>query len=122
MAAVLSIGCSRDPLPGTPGRVILIGIDGASPRVVNQMVAAGRLPNLAKIAERGVHGPLRSEIPLHSPRIWNTIATGKTPEKHRIVSFSRKGRDGRHRLYASTDRRAQTLWSIASLAGMKVAW
>ncbi|MBW1884272.1 MAG: alkaline phosphatase family protein, partial [Deltaproteobacteria bacterium] len=55
--------------------MILIGIDGASPRIVDQLIAQGKLPNLARIAERGVAGPLRSEFPIESPRIWNTIAT-----------------------------------------------
>lgn len=115
-----SIACSQGSRPEAPRRMILIGIDGASPRIVNQLIAEGKLPNLAKIAEQGVHGLLRSEIPIQSPRIWNTIATGKIPEKHGIDSFSYRGRDGRRHLYASTDRRARALWNIASAAGLRV--
>lgn len=100
--------------------MILIGIDGASPRIVDQLISQGKLPNLARIAKQGVAGPLRSELPIESPRIWNTIATGKIPEKHGIVSFSYRGRDRRQHLYASTDRRARALWSIASAAGLRV--
>ena len=62
------------------GRVLLVGIDGASPRLVEPLLAAGRLPNLARIAREGVWGRLQSHLPLASPRIWNTIATGKAPE------------------------------------------
>jgi len=104
---------------GARGRVLLIGIDGASPRVVTPMLAAGRLPYLAELARQGVWGPLRSQIPLASPRIWNTIATGKEPEKHGIRSFVR--REGDHlELLLSSDRKTHALWNIASDAGLTV--
>lgn len=117
---VSTIACAPSSDPKPPGRMILIGIDGASPRIVNLMMQQGRLPNLTRIARRGVRGALRSAIPIHSPRIWNTIATGKTPEQHGIATFSYVDRDGKHRLYTSVHRKARTLWSIASAAGLKV--
>ena len=102
-----------------PGRVLLVGLDGASPRLVEPLLAQGRLPNLARIAREGAWGPLESQLPLSSPRIWNTIATGKTPEKHGIRSFVR--REGDHlELLLSSDRRAHALWNIASDAGLRV--
>jgi len=121
-AAILgaALACSPGSSPEPRRRMILIGIDGASPRIVDQLIAQGKLPNLARIAERGVAGPLRSELPIESPRIWNTIATGKTPEKHGIIGFAYQGRNYHQRLYTSTDRRARALWSIASAAGLRV--
>ncbi|MDP6979195.1 MAG: alkaline phosphatase family protein [Myxococcota bacterium] len=119
--AVLLAGCSEEPPTESRGRVLLIGIDGASPRIVDPLIAEGRLPNLAGIAREGVHGKLRSAEPIHSPRIWNTIVTGVVPEKHGIVTFSYGGRDGRQHLYTSRHRRARALWTIASAAGLEVA-
>ena len=116
----LLLACQVHDEARTAGRMILIGIDGASPRIVNQLIGEDRLPTLAKIAREGVRGPLRSAIPIQSPRIWNTIATGKVPEKHGIVSFSYRGRKGEQHLYASTDRKTPTLWSIANAAGRTV--
>ena len=84
------------------------------------MFAKGELPNLAKLAREGVSGELRSVIPMHSPRIWNTIATGMTPEQHGIVGFSYPNRIGNQQLYVSTDRKAPALWSIVSAAGLRV--
>ncbi len=101
-------------------RVLLIGIDGASMRVIGPMIAEGKLPHLASIAREGVHGALRSAIPIFSPRIWNTIATGKKPEKHGIDDFSRPDADGNSRLLLATDRKVHALWNIASDAGMRV--
>jgi predicted AlkP superfamily phosphohydrolase/phosphomutase len=99
--------------------VLLVGIDGASPRLVEPLLAAGRLPNLARIAREGVWGRLQSHLPLASPLVWNTIATGKHPAKHGIRSFVR--REGDHlELLLSTDRRVHALWNIASDAGLRV--
>lgn len=120
LVTVSVLACSPGAISGPPGRVILIGIDGATPEIVELLISQGKLPNLAKIAKEGVGGPLRSAIPIFSPRIWNTIATGMTPEKHGILTFSYAGRDGRHHLFSSTHRKARALWSIASDAGLKV--
>jgi hypothetical protein len=103
------------------GRVLLIGIDGATLRVAAPLMRQGRLPNLSRIAREGVFGPLRSVQPLLSPRIWNSIATGKTAHKHGILNFTRKREDGTEELLLSTDRKVPALWNIASNAGLTVA-
>ena len=116
--ALGGLGCG----PEVPrGRVLLIGIDGATLRIATPLMRQGRLPNLSAIVANGVFGPLRSVRPLLSPRIWNSIATGKTARKHGIVDFSRKREDGTEQLLLSTDRRVPALWNIASNAGLTVA-
>ncbi len=103
------------------GRVLLVGIDGASLRIIRPLLAQGRLPHLAELARRGVSGALRSHRPLYSPRIWNSIATGKMPEKHGIEGFTFHDDAGKQQLYLSVHRKAHALWNIASKAGMRVA-
>ena len=121
--ALVASGCPRDEDEAATqrGRVLVIGLDGAAPRIVDPMIEAGRLPYLAHIAAEGVRGTIRSIKPIESPRIWNTVATGKLPEHHGILSFAlpRKGNETR-RLYLSHDRRAHALWNIASGLGMRV--
>jgi predicted AlkP superfamily phosphohydrolase/phosphomutase len=119
LALALCFGCGGGSRPH--GRVLLVGIDGASPRVAFSLLREGKLPNLARIAEEGIFGPLRSHIPLTSPRVWTSIATGKSPRKHGILSFARKGADGEQRLYQSSDRKVPALWNIVTDAGMSVA-
>jgi predicted AlkP superfamily phosphohydrolase/phosphomutase len=106
---------------GGGSRVLLVGIDGATLRVALPLLEEGRLPNLERIGRRGVFGPLRSHFPLSSPRVWNSIATGKVPEKHGILGFARprEGSPGQ-RLYLSLDRKVHALWNIASDAGLTV--
>ena len=102
------------------GRVLLVGIDGAGVHVMRPLMEEGRLPNLARIARDGVVGPLQSFLPLHSPRIWATIATGKVPEKHGILTFAYTDDAGQRRLYDSRDRKVHAIWNIASNAGLEV--
>ncbi len=121
LAALLALGClACSPEQRTP-RALLIGIDGASLRVAGPLLEEGRLPHLGEIAREGVAGPLLSSLPLWSPRIWTTVATGKQPEKHGVLSFARKLEEGGRRLYRSSDRQTHALWNIASDAGLRVA-
>jgi len=108
--------------PADPGRhrVLVVGIDGASLRVIEPLLERGRLPALARLAAEGAHGPLRAHQPIHSPRIWASIATGKTPEHHGIRGFRYRDAQGRDRLYLSRHRKAHALWNVFSAAGFDV--
>ena len=102
------------------GRVLIVGIDGATWRVLGPLIEAGRAPFLASLARTGASGALRSHRPLHSPRIWNSVATGKTPEKHGILGFTFRDESGVEHLFTGEQRRAHALWNIVSRSGRKV--
>jgi predicted AlkP superfamily phosphohydrolase/phosphomutase len=118
MLALVAIGC------GAPSadrhRAILIGIDGASPRLMTPLLDAALLPNLARLRAEGVYGTLRSELPLYSPRVWNSIATGKPPDEHGIAAFVFRDGDTK-RLYRSGHRRVPAIWNIVSQLGRSVS-
>ncbi len=117
-ALVAAAGCTP---PEPPGRVLVVGIDGADPGLVERWAQAGELPNLAALGRTGARGLLRSHHPLLSPRIWTSMATGKTPLSHGIHRWVRAGRDQAFHLYRSVDRRGHALWNIASESGLSVA-
>jgi len=98
-------------------RVTLIGIDGATWRVLDPLLARGGLPNVARLIANGVRAPLRSRIPLYSAAVWTTMATGVRRERHGITDF--QTRDGH--LSASVHRRVPALWTLASNAGLHSA-
>lgn len=78
-----------DALPvvaATAPRVLLIGLDGADPAIVDEM-GPERLPNLHALADRGVGGRLRSILPTHSPVIWSSAMTGRRPAEHGVLRF-----------------------------------
>ncbi|MBW2269801.1 MAG: alkaline phosphatase family protein [Deltaproteobacteria bacterium] len=110
LAGLLACSPAGAP-PGPRGRALLVGIDGASPKLVAELIGRGELPNLAALAERGASGTLRSLEPILSPRIWTTMATGKLPEEHGIEHFARMGPGRRPQLYtagAHSSTRAST--------------
>jgi predicted AlkP superfamily phosphohydrolase/phosphomutase len=109
--------------PSQAGRVLIIGIDGASLPVVESLIAEGRLPNLAAIAETGASGKLRSLKPLLSPRVWTSVATGRTPSEHGIrgwIEIPKGDREGM-RIFDSHDRQVHALWNIFSRRDRSVA-
>ncbi|MBW2389436.1 MAG: alkaline phosphatase family protein, partial [Deltaproteobacteria bacterium] len=116
---LLVVACSRE-VPERRPRVVILGLDGASPRVIEPMLEAGRLPNLAKLAASGAYGPLKSHHPLLSPRVWTSMATGKRPKRHGIKSWVTPVGDGRNRLLYGSDRQTAALWNIVSQAGLRV--
>ena len=50
-----------------PQRLLVLGLDGASLDVLDPLIAAGRLPNLAAWRREGTCGPLPSTVP---PCLW----------------------------------------------------
>jgi predicted AlkP superfamily phosphohydrolase/phosphomutase/tetratricopeptide (TPR) repeat protein len=104
-------GSSLDP------RVLLIGIDGADPAIVDRLTAAGKLPATDRLRRDGAFGPLRSREPLLSPIVWTTIATGRTPQDHGVLDFVEAAPDGHAVPITSARRRVPALWNVAAAFG-----
>jgi predicted AlkP superfamily phosphohydrolase/phosphomutase len=68
-------------------KVLLIGTDGATWKVINPLLKKNQLPNIKKLIESGVYGKLKTIKPWFSPIIWTSIVTGKKKEKHGIDAF-----------------------------------
>lgn len=95
-------------------KVIILGIDGMDPFLCEQMLAAGRLPNLDKIRKIGGYSRLGTSIPPQSPVAWANFITGSNPGKHGIFSFV--GRDPRYN-YKLRDSIAKTIPGVAIPVG-----
>jgi predicted AlkP superfamily phosphohydrolase/phosphomutase len=68
-------------------RAIFLGLDGLDPRLAEQFMSEGKLPNLAKLASLGSYYRLRTTFPSLSPVAWSTFATGVNPARHNIFDF-----------------------------------
>ena len=68
-------------------KVIVIGIDGMDPRLSKAMMAAGDLPNLAKMTAGGGFSSLGTSIPPQSPVAWSNFINGSGPGSHGIFDF-----------------------------------
>lgn len=85
-SAVGAEASSAEPM----GRVIILGFDGVEPTIVDEMMAAGELPNLAALRDRGTYTRLRSSNPPQSPTAWSSFTTSKHPGNHGVYDFLRR--------------------------------
>ena len=96
-------------------RVLLIGLDGADPRLTARWMDDGRLPAMRALAARGVFAPLSGVTPPVTYPAWTTCVTGVNPGRHGIVDFTEMP-PGQYaiRFLNSADRKAPALWDILS--------
>jgi predicted AlkP superfamily phosphohydrolase/phosphomutase len=71
-----------------PKRILVIGLDGGSPHVVQRLAQEGHMPFIKSVIDGGVFGSLQSVLPPLTPPAWTTFMTGKDPSKHGIFEFS----------------------------------
>jgi predicted AlkP superfamily phosphohydrolase/phosphomutase len=68
-------------------KLVIIGFDGMDPDLVREFMAAGQLPNLAKVMKTGGLYDLDTTVSPESPTAWASFATGVNPGKHNIYDF-----------------------------------
>ena len=68
-------------------RVVILGLDGLDPDLVEELLEAGELPNLAGLKEQGSYKRLATTWPPLSPVAWSSFSTGTNPGKHNIFDF-----------------------------------
>lgn len=80
------MGCNGGQL-STGNKVIVFGIDGLDPNIMEKLMAAGQLPTFQKLSAEGTYRRLATTNPAESPVVWSSIATGKNPGGHGIFDF-----------------------------------
>ncbi len=105
-------------------KVLIVGLDGATPDLVERWVAENKLPYLKQMMQNGVYGKLKSTYPPISPAAWTTFATGYNPGKHGTYDF-RDYDPRRYSCFADTivDSNAfagKSIWDLVGAAGQKV--
>ena len=68
-------------------KVIVIGLDGLEPGIVEAMLGRGELPNLARIRGEGGYLRLGTTYPAQTPVAWSSFVTGTNPGGHGIFDF-----------------------------------
>lgn len=101
-------------------RVLIIGLDGASPQLVDEW--AEHLPNLRSMMARGTHGILESVVPPRSVPAWYCFATGMNPAKIGVFGFSQRIAGTYDYTFANlTHCRVPTFWQRLNEFGIKTA-
>jgi predicted AlkP superfamily phosphohydrolase/phosphomutase len=102
-------------------RVLVIGLDGATFRLIEPMAAAGDLPHLGRLLREGAHGVLRSTIQPSSEQAWSTFMTGVQNGKHGIFGFvQRKPGSYEYQYTNARSQHAPTIWRILSERGRRI--
>lgn len=102
-------------------KVFILGLDGASPGVIDTLISNGRLPAFRRLKEEGAAGKLRTTIPPITGSAWSSFMTGKNPGKHGIFDFIHR-KEGTYQLAPINAklREGRPFWSWAGDAGKKV--
>ncbi len=106
-------------------KVLVLGLDGMDPYLLQQFVRRGTMPTFKKLMENGHFGQLATTMPAQSPVAWASFITGTNPGGNGIYDFVHRDAAS-FTPYLSTSRSygsGKTLdvgsWSIP-LAGGKV--
>lgn len=68
-------------------KVVMIGLDAAEPRLIEQWTADGTLENLARLREGGAYGRLQSSADWLVGSPWPTFYTSTTPAEHGFYNY-----------------------------------
>jgi predicted AlkP superfamily phosphohydrolase/phosphomutase len=102
-------------------KVSIIGLDGATFRLILPLVKKGRLPTLESMMKKGAWGELESTIHPLSPQAWASFMTGKNPGKHGIFEFIEHKPHSYDLHYVNGGFvQGKKLWELLSSAGKRV--
>jgi predicted AlkP superfamily phosphohydrolase/phosphomutase len=76
-----------DAMPHESTRLAVIGLDGATYRALDPLVAQGVMPALGSLIAGGARMVLRSTVPTYTPPAWVSMATGVNPGRHGVFGF-----------------------------------
>ncbi|MCZ2845276.1 MAG: alkaline phosphatase family protein [Candidatus Bathyarchaeota archaeon] len=100
-------------------RVLVLGFDGASPKLINNWIHD--LPFFRKFKKEGIFGQTTPPIPAQTPVAWSTFMTGKNPGNHGIFSFAlRKKGTYERNIIGPEMLKSKTIWRILSESGKRV--
>lgn len=104
-------------------KTLLVGWDGATFTVLNELMAQGAMPFLKSFLESGTRANLRTIVPALTPPAWTSLMTGRTPGHHGVFDFFRfEGEHSKHiRFFTSGDILTETIWSLLTKNGMKAS-
>lgn len=86
----------------TPKKVLILGLDGIDPRLLETWMNQGKLPAFQKLRGQGDFRPLRTSIPPQSPVAWSNFITGTNPGGHGIFDFIHRNPENYIPIFSAT--------------------
>lgn len=101
---------------------MVIGLDGATWKLLDRLFLEGVMPNLARMQAEGTRGPLWSVVPPMTATAWTSYQTGKGPGKHGIFDWTEPVAGSYlYRPIDSTHLQSKTLFELLSARRKRVA-
>ncbi|GEM_PF-3996186 len=113
----------RKPAP-QPKKAIVLGLDGAHPELVQQLVREGKLPNFERMVQQSVFKAVTEPFPAVTAPVWTTVATGACPGTHEAPdpfqpNNSSEPADRADPAFDGRNSKAEHLWQAAERAGKR---
>lgn len=110
-------------------KVVVLGFDGMDPKLCEELMDGGRMPNLSKLRADGGYSRLGTSMPPQSPVAWSNFINGAGPGTHGIFDFIHRDPAEQARPYYSgaktTEKGTELLrggtpfWDYLDAAGIK---
>ena len=102
-------------------RTLVLGLDGATFKIIDWLSERGKLPNLKRLMDNGYSAELESVYPPITGPAWVSFMTGKLPANHGILDFTMAEAQGTRRVFNYTLIDGPTIYEIISSQGKKQA-
>jgi predicted AlkP superfamily phosphohydrolase/phosphomutase len=103
------------------GRLLVVGLDAATPGLVRRWAEEGHLPVMARLMAEGAWSPLRSVPNMFTPAAWTTFMCGTNPGRHGIFSFAeRLPGSYQQRFVNGSTRDGVPFWRLLDREGFRV--
>ena len=89
-ATTLAMASCRGPngeSKKTGKKVLVLAFDGLDPKITQQLMDQGRMPNLSKLTQGGSFSRLATSTPPHTPVAFSNIISGADASVHQIFDF-----------------------------------
>ena len=107
--------------PGGRAPVIWLGLDGLDWELLDRLSREGKMPHWQRLTSEGYSARLRAYLPVLSPIIWTTLATGVGPDVHRVLDFQEVDpASGQKVPISGRSRAVPAIWNVASASGVSV--
>lgn len=71
-------------------KVVVLGFDGADPKLVKKYIEEGALPNIEKLSKEGTFSELEVANPPQTPVSWGVFMTSLNPGRNEVFDFLRR--------------------------------
>ena len=101
-------------------RVFVIGLDSAPPELLFDKLL-NELPNIKKLLESSIYGPMKSCIPAITIPAWIVMATGKTPGELGLYGFRHRKKGTYNDIWIAHSLmiKEKAVWDYIGEAGKK---